>query len=65
MNTFWTLIDNQYYRVHNGILKYAPMCNTTNQVITEQESIVEVISAIELEKINMELGSNFIAEDFK
>ena len=63
-NTFWTLIDGNYYRVYNGVLKYAPMCSETSKVLSHQEEIVEVITATQLEKINEELGSNFTVDDF-
>lgn len=64
-NTFWTLIDGNYYRVYNGVLKYAPMCGETSIVLHEKEELVEVISAEQLEKINHKLGSNFTIDNFK
>ena len=64
-NTFWTLIENAYYRVYNNKLKHAPL-NQINQTIeTSQESNVEVITPELLEKINKKLGYNFISEDFQ
>lgn len=63
-NTFWTLIDKEYYRVHNGVLKYAPMCSETSTVVTSKESKVEVVSAEQLEKINSKLGSCFTIDNF-
>ncbi len=33
MNTFWKLIDGQYYRIFNGELKYAPACEYSNSVL--------------------------------
>jgi DNA mismatch repair protein MutH len=63
-NTFWTPIDGNYYRVYNGVLKYAPMCSETSIVLTDKEELVEVISAEQLEKINSKLGSSFTVDDF-
>lgn len=45
-NTFWTLIDNEYYRVHDKILKHAPLNTETNSIESSQESKVEVIAPI-------------------
>jgi len=39
-NTFWTLIDNEYYRVHDNILKHAPLNTETNLIESSQESKV-------------------------
>ena len=63
-NTFWTLIENEYYRIHNGVLKYAPVCSNTSTVLNSEESQVQVISADKLEKVNQEFGSSFIISDF-
>lgn len=63
-NTFWTLIEDKYYRVHNGVLKYAPICDSTSNVLTKNESTVEVISAEQLEVVNTILGTSFIIDDF-
>jgi len=63
-NTFWTLIENEYYRVHDKTLKHAPLNKDTNSVETSQESIVEVITPEKLELINEKLGCNFIFDDF-
>ena len=63
-NTFWTLIDNEYYRVHDKVLKYAPLNAETNNINTEEESIVQVITPERLEKINIKLGCTFIVDDF-
>ena len=63
-NTFWTLIDDEYYRIHNGVLKYAPVCSETNKVVANEESLVQVISAYRLENINKILGSKFTVDDF-
>lgn len=57
-NTFWTLIDNEYYRIHNGVLKYAPICNDTKEMLSSKEEEVKVISAELLEKVNNSLGTN-------
>ena len=63
-NTFWTLIDDQYYRIYNGELKSAPKCIETSTVITSQESKVKVVSGEQLEKINNKLGSSFNTDNF-
>ena len=61
--TFWTLIDNEYYRIHNGILKYAP--NENNSIDINQEITVIDLNDDKLKLINKELGSNFILDDLK
>lgn len=63
-NTFWTLIDNEYYRVHDKVLKHAPINTETNSIESSQESKVEVIAPEILEKINEKLGCSFIVDDF-
>ncbi len=63
-NTFWTLIDNEYYRVHDKVLKYAPINIETNSIESSQESKVQVIVPEQLEKINVILGCSFIVDDF-
>ena len=63
-NTFWTLIDNEYYRVHNKILKHAPLNQETNEVDVSQESNVNVITSKKLELINESLGCSFTINDF-
>jgi len=62
-NTFWTLIEDNYYRIHNGVLKYAPM-DTDNSIVHKNESRIEIISIEKLERINDEFNSNFIMSDF-
>ena len=62
-NTFWTIIDNNYYRIHNGILKYAPV-GIDNNILHEEESHIEVISIDQLELINYEFNSSFMMSDF-
>ncbi|MEA2049189.1 MAG: hypothetical protein U9O56_00425 [Campylobacterota bacterium] len=62
-NTFWTIIDDNYYRIHNGILKYAPI-DIDNSIITDAESSVDIISIEKLELINQEFGSTFTINDF-
>ena len=62
-NTFWTLIEDNYYRIYNGILKYAPV-GIDNNILLKEEACVEVISANRLNLINNEFGSNFIISDF-
>ena len=64
-NTFWTLIEDEYYRIYNGALKHAPVCAETSSVLTNEESRIEVISAEKLELINKELGCSFIVDDFR
>lgn len=63
-NTFWTLIDNDYYRIHNKTLKHAPQNQNTNKIETSQETKVEVISPERLEKINEKLGCSFMIGNF-
>ena len=63
-NTFWTLIDNEYYRVHDKVLKHAPLNAETNNINTSEESIVQVIAPELLEKVNTILGCSFIVDDF-
>lgn len=63
-NTFWTLIDNEYYRVHNQVLKHAPINKETNLIETSKKSIVKVIKPEELELINKTLGCHFLMDDF-
>lgn len=63
-NTFWTLIDNEYYRVHNKVLKHAPLNTDTNSIELSQESKVEVITPELLAKVNAILGCSFIVDDF-
>ena len=61
--TFWTLIDNGYYRIHNGILKYAP--NENNRINIDQEITVTNLNDNQLKLINLEFGSNFVLNDLK
>jgi hypothetical protein len=63
-NTFWVKIEDGFYRIHNGVLKYAPADTDDSSINLEEQSRVEVIGAQMLEKINETLGSNFIASDF-
>lgn len=63
-NTFWTQIDDLYYRIHNNILKYAPICKETSKILVDKKSIVQVISSERLEKVNKKFGSNFKISDF-
>ena len=63
-NTFWTLIDNNYYRVHNKLLRHAPINIGSNTIELSQASIVKFIEPEQLEKINEVLGCSFIMDDF-
>ncbi len=63
-NTFWTLVDNEYYRVHDKVLKHAPLNAETNSIESSKESKVEVIAPEQLEKVNTILGCSFIVDDF-
>lgn len=63
-NTFWTLIDNEYYRVYNNLLKHAPLNQETNSIDVNQESNVNVISQEKLEIINQKLGCCFTIDNF-
>ncbi len=62
-NTFWTKIDNSYYRIKNGILKQAPI-NADGSICIENK--IEVVSIAEdiLKNINDEFGSKFDIKDF-
>jgi len=63
-NTFWTLIENEYYRVYNNKLKHAPQSIETNSINTSKESIVQVIEPERLELVNEKLGCSFVMDDF-
>ncbi|MCD4757065.1 MAG: hypothetical protein K8R39_02255 [Arcobacteraceae bacterium] len=63
-NTFWTLIEDGYYRIHNGNLKYAPICSETSRILTDEEEKVQIISPEKLQKVNDSLGVSFLVEDF-
>lgn len=62
-NTFWTLVEDSYFRVHDGVLKTAPLCSDTSSVKTSQESVVKSISPDILEKVNGALGINLSISD--
>jgi len=55
INSFWTLIDNNYYRVKDGILLKAE----DNSIDTFDQVEVELLSSTILDKINYEFGTNF------
>lgn len=63
-NTFWTLIEDGYYRIHNKTLKHAPVNQEVNTVEISKESKVEVISPERLELVNEKLGCSFVMDDF-
>jgi len=63
-NTFWTLIEDGYYRVFNGELKYAPKSDLNGTVASSDEIIVQSIDADKLELINSKLGSSFLIASF-
>ena len=63
-NTFWILIDNEYYRVHDKALKHAPLNQETNTVDLSQVSNVVVITPERLEIVNQKLGCSFLIDDF-
>lgn len=63
-STFWTLIEDKYYRVHNGILKVAPIGNN-NSVVVHEQNTVEFIELNRLNLINEILGCDFKIDDFK
>lgn len=63
-NTFWVKVEEGFYRVHNGILKYAPIDDDNISVNLNEQSRVEVIAPEQLEKVNEILGCSFIASDF-
>ena len=63
-NTFWTLIEDGYYRIKDGVLLYAPVCRINSSVLSHEQSIVQIISPEKLELINIEFGSKFLISDF-
>lgn len=62
-NTFWIPIENDYYRIHERVLKHAPYNIETNSIELGLESVVEVISPDRLELVNFALGSHFQIDD--
>jgi len=57
-NTFWTLIENHYYRIEEKQLKYAPINPTDNSIILEDAKLVTNISSDILDLINKEFNTN-------
>jgi len=56
-NTFWTLIENYYYRIENKQLKYAPVNPENNKIILEEAEVVTNISADILALINKQFNT--------
>jgi len=56
-NTFWTLIENHYYRIEDKQLKYAPINPTDNTIILDDAQLVKDISSDTLELINKEFNT--------
>ena len=44
-NTFWTFIEDGYYRIYDGILKYAPTNDIDNSIALDNQEIVQIITA--------------------
>ena len=63
-NTYWTKIDQGYYRVHNGILKYAPLKENDSSIDLDNITEIKNISEEELDRINLSLGSRFKIDEF-
>ena len=59
-NTFWTLIEDNYYRIEDKQLKYAPVNATDNTIILEDAKVVIDISKDILELINKEFNSSIV-----
>lgn len=56
-NTFWTLIENHFYRIENKQLIYAPVNPQNNTIILEDAKPVKDISEDILELINKEFNT--------
>ena len=56
-NTFWTIINENYYRVKDNELYTAPILN--EEVDTDKSSKVVSIDNDSLELVNLEFGSSF------
>jgi len=63
-NTFWTFIEDGYYRIYDGVLKYAPVSNIDDSIVLDDQDIVQIITPQKLEVVNNELGSSFLISDF-
>ena len=63
-NTFWTFIEDGYYRIYDGVLKYAPVNDIDSSILLNKQDIVQVITPQKLELVNNELGSSFLISDF-
>ena len=56
-NTFWTLIENHFYRIESKQLIYAPVNPQNNTIILADAQPVTDISASTLEIINKEFNT--------
>ena len=56
-NTFWTIINEDYYRIKDNELYTAPILN--DEVDTDKSSKVVSIDSDSLELVNLEFGSSF------
>ena len=56
-NTFWTIINGDYYRIKDNELYTAPILN--DEVDTAKSSKVVSIDSGILELVNLEFGSSF------
>lgn len=63
-NTFWVFIEDGYYRIFNGVLRYAP-ADTDSSIILDDQINVKSITFEKLEIVNKNLGSNFLLNNFK
>lgn len=57
-NTFWTHIENGYYRIEDKQLKYAPVNPQDNTIILEDVQTVKEISNEMIKLINKEFNTN-------
>ncbi len=62
-NTFWTLIENHFYRIENKQLKYAPVNPQNNTIILEDAQLVTDISSDLLELINKAFNTSIIIKE--
>ena len=56
-NTFWTLINNDYYRIEDKQLKIAPADPKDNSIILEDAAPVQNLEPSTLELINKEFNT--------
>lgn len=57
-NTFWTLIENGFYRIEDKQLKYAPVNPIDNTIILEEVQMITTISDELLKIISKEFNTD-------